>query len=130
MSSLEVREATAFDALEFAGDRLGLRQKLPFQVRRCPSLIVCHEGQHVALVSFYTWRNHRVEFTMLVKPLASQMMLALIRLAHLTLCRFAHDGILVFAHIRSSDARAARMARLVGFKPAKFGDGSIWLFKG
>lgn len=125
----EVREATALDALEFAGSRTMLRRLLPMQARRFPSLLVSHDGQAVAFVTFASHPRRRVEFTMLVKPPAEQMMLGLVRLAHLTLCQLAQDGTRFYAHVRPTNLAGRRMARLVGFRPLRFRDGSIWLFR-
>jgi hypothetical protein len=125
----EVREATAFDALEFAGSRPMLRKLLPMQARRYPSLLVSRAGVAVAFVTFASHPRGRVEFAMLVKPPAQEMMIGLVRLAHLTLCHLAQDGTRFYAHVRASSEVARRMARLVGFRPLRFRDGSIWLFR-
>jgi hypothetical protein len=127
----DIRQPSQLDALAFAGGRSFLRKALGFQVRHFPSLLVSHGGVAVALASFHAQRRARVEFVMMVEPgLAKRLMVGLVRLTHLTLARFAHDGILVFAHIRETDERAKRMAGLTGFRPGGFRDGSIWLFKG
>jgi len=125
----EVREASALDALQFAGARPMLRKMLPYQARRFPSLLVLRAGVPVAFVTFASHPRRRVEFAMLVKPQAQSMMVGLVRLAHLTLCQLAQDGTRFYAHVRATSEVARRMARLVGFRPLRFRDGSIWLFR-
>lgn len=125
----EVREATALDALNFAGGRPLLRKLLPYQARRYPSLLVMKAGDPVAFVTFASHPRRRVEFALLVKPQAQGMMVGLVRLAHLTLCQLAQDGTRFYAHVRTTNQVARRMARLVGFRPLRFRDGSIWLFR-
>jgi hypothetical protein len=56
-------------------------------------------------------------------------MVALVRMARLTIGRVVQSGVMVFARVRVSDARAQRMARLTGFEPSKMADPEIWIYR-
>jgi hypothetical protein len=126
---IELREPTFSDAIAFAGAKSFLRKVLLFQVRKTQARLVMADGEEVALVMFHTRRARVTEFAMVTKLAASAHMLPLTRLAHLTLSQMAEKGILVIAHVRESDTRAQRMARLVGFGPGRFLDRTIWTFR-
>jgi hypothetical protein len=130
MGRLTATPCSQLQALEFAGNRRQLRKVLFYQVRHTDAYLIRAGGEPVALAMFFEKRKRLVEFAMTVKPEAAAHMTGLVRLAHLTLARFAQDGLLVMAHIRSSDARAQRMARMVGFTPGHMRDHSIWFFRG
>lgn len=126
---LECRVPSMQDALAFAGGRSFLRKVLLYQVRHSKALLVLAAGEPLALVMFYTHRKRLAEYAMVTRPAAARHMTALTRLAHLTLSRMAQEGILVMAKVRETDARAQRMARLVGFGPGRFRDRTIWLWR-
>ena len=71
-----------------------------------------------------------MEVALCFRPLAQRHMRELVKLAQLTLRRFAQTGILAFVVIRETDARAQRMARLAGFRPGGFRNGKIWTGRG
>jgi hypothetical protein len=124
------RPATVLDAMDFAGGRAFLRKVLVYQVRHTDATLVLTDETHLALAMLYRHRAKRVEYAMFVKPEAQRHMVGLVRLAQLTLSKLAQDGILVFAHVRSCDVRAQRMASLTGFVPGRMRDASIWFFRG
>jgi hypothetical protein len=126
---MNVRPATFFDALEFAGHRAFLRRALVFQVRNSEAFVVERDGKRLALAMFWRHRAKRAEFNLIVDPLAQAHMLGLVRLAQLTIGRVMQSGILVFAKVRVSDARARRMAQLVGFEPSRMADASVMIFR-
>jgi hypothetical protein len=126
---ISLRPATFFDALEFAGSRAFLRKVLVYQVRHAEAFVVEGDGARLALGMFWKHRAKRAEFALIVAPPATRNMVAMVRLAHLTISRVVQSGVLVFARIRVSDPRAQRMARLVGFKPSRMADPEIWIFR-
>lgn len=126
---IELRVPSWPEAIDFAGGRSFLRKVLLYQVRKAEARLVVANGEPVALVMFHTRRARMAEFAMVTHPAAARHMLALTRLAHLTLSQMAEKGILVIAHVRESEPRAQRMARLVGFGPGKFQDRTIWTFR-
>jgi hypothetical protein len=126
---ITLRPATLFDAFAFGGNRGFLRKALVFQVRRSVAYVVERDGAALALVMIMGLRKRLAEFAMVLTPLAPAMLRWMIRLAHLTLTKIAQDGTLVKAHVRPSNAKARRMAELVGFQPGGFRDPSVWLFR-
>jgi hypothetical protein len=126
---LEVRTPSMSDALAFAGGRSFLRKVLLYQVRHTQASLVLADGEPLALVMFYPQRKNLAEYAMVTRPAAAEHMTALVRLAHLTLSSMAQKGVLVMAKVRETDARAQRMARLVGFGPGRFRDRTIWLWR-
>ena len=129
-TKLEVKPATVLDAMDFAGAKPFLRKILVYQVRKTEAFLILKGGETLALAMFYKQRARRVEYAMFTKAPASQHMIALVRLAHLTLGKMADAGVMVFAHVRETDGRAQRMARLTGFVPGKMRDRTIWFFRG
>lgn len=126
---MNLRAATFFDALAFAGHKAFLRRVLVYQVRHSEAFVVEHEGQRLALGMFWRHRAKRVEFALIVEPQAQKHMVALVRQAQLTIRAVVQGGILVFAKVRVSDARARRMAQLTGFAPGRMADASIMIFR-
>lgn len=124
---MTARPATVTDALEFAGARSLLRKALLYQVRNAPAEVIESGGEALALVMLHWQRRRRVEVAIHFRPAAQFHMIGLARLAQLTLARLGQDGILAFAIIRETDARAQRMARLAGFAPGGFRNATIWL---
>lgn len=129
MEGVTCEPASVFDALEFAGGKAFLRKVLVYSVRKCDAYVMRRGSELLALAMLHQVRARRVEFAMFVKPAAQKNMVALVRLAHLTLARLQQSGVLVFARVRVSDARAQRMARLVGFSHGNMKDAQIWLFR-
>ena len=127
---MTARPATEIAALEFGGARSLLRKALLFSVRNFQAEVIEHDGEALALVMMHRQRKRRIEIAFSFRPAAARHMLDLVRLAQLTLQRLAQDGILAFALIRETDARAQRMARLAGFRPGGFRNGKIWIGKG
>jgi len=127
MGSVSARPATIFDAMAFAGARSFMRRALVYQVRHYGAEVIEADGQPLALVMLMWHRARRVEVAITFTPAAQHHMRGLVKLAHLTLLRFVQDGIVAFAHIRTTDARAQRMARLAGFRPGRLADRSIWI---
>lgn len=123
-----VRPATFFDALDFAGHKAFLRRALVYQVRHSEAFVVERGEQKLALAMFWRARAKRVEFGLSVLPEARGHMLGLCRVAHLTIGRVVQSGSMVFAKVRVGDARAQRMARLVGFVPGRMKNPEIWIF--
>ncbi len=115
------------DALDLAGGRPFLRKALLYSVRHFRSDVVLKGEQVLALVMMHYVRKKRVEIAFCFAPAASKNMLPLIGLAQLTIRRLAHDGILAYAMVRVTDARAQRMAMLAGLKPGGFADKTIWI---
>jgi hypothetical protein len=127
---ISLRPATFFDALEFAGSRAFLRKVLVYQVRHAEAFVVEGDaGVRLALGMFWKHRAKRAEFALIVAPPAQSNMVAMVRMAQLTIGRVVQSGVLVFARIRVSDPRAQRMARLVGFAPSRMADPEIWIFR-
>jgi hypothetical protein len=124
-----LRPATFFDALEFAGSRAFLRKVLVYQVRHAEAFVVENDGAKLALGMFWKHRAKRAEFALIVAPPAQSNMVALVRMARLTIGRVMQSGVMVFARVRVSDARAQRMARLTGFEPSKMADPEIWIYR-
>ena len=123
-----LRPATFFDALDFAGHKAFLRRALVYQVRHSEAFVVEKDGQKLALGMFWRVRARRVEFALSVLPGARENMVGLVRVAHLTIGRLVQSGSMVFAKVRTGDARAQRMARLVGFVPGRMKNPEIWIF--
>jgi hypothetical protein len=130
MEGLSCRPATVFDALDFAGGKAFLRKVLVYSVRKCDAYIISKGADPLSLAMLHQVRARRVEFAMFVKPAAQKNMVAMVRLAHLTLSKLSQSGVLVYARVRISDARAQRMARLTGFMPGNMRNAEIWLFRG
>jgi hypothetical protein len=124
-----LRAATFFDALAFAGHKAFLRRVLVYQVKHSEAFVVELDGVRLALGMFWRHRAKRVEFCLIVDPPAQKHMIALVRLAQLTISKVMQSGILVFAKVRVSDARARRMAVLTGFVPSRLADQSIMFFR-
>jgi hypothetical protein len=126
---LTLRPATFFDACTFAGTAALRRKALVYQVRNGEAFVVERDGQPLALGMFWFHRKRRAEFALVVMPGAQQAMVGLVRIAHLTLSRMAESGVLVFALVRVTDARARRMASLVGFGPSRLEDPVVMVFR-
>lgn len=125
---MQLRPATFFDALDFAGHRAFLRKVLVYQVRHGEAFVVEQGTEKLALGMFWRDRARRAEFALSVRPLARVHMVGLVRLAHLTIARVVQGGCMVFARVRMGDARGQRMARLVGFVPGRMRNPEIWIF--
>jgi hypothetical protein len=124
-----LRPATFFDALAFAGHKAFLRRVLVYQVKHSEAFVVEMDGVRLALGMFWRHRAKRAEFCLIIDPPAQKHMIALVRLAQLTISKVMQSGILVFAKVRVSDARARRMALLTGFVPSRMADQSIMFFR-
>lgn len=124
-----LRPATFFDALAFAGHKAFLRRVLIYQVKHSEAFVVELNGVRLALGMFWRHRAKRAEFCLIVDPPAQKHMIALVRLAQLTIAKVVQSGILVFAKVRVSDERARRMAKLTGFVPAKLSNPAIMFFR-
>lgn len=69
----------------------------------------------------------QIEFCLAVVPGARAHMLALCRLAHLTLTAAADDGAVVTCRVMEGNRSGERMARLTGFHHVS---GTVWRFGG
>jgi hypothetical protein len=98
------------------------------QVRICDTAAILLDDREIALAMFgrHGWR--RVELALSITPDAHRHMRRLVRIAHLTLWAMAETRIIV-AHVDPANLAGIRMARLVGFRPAKMRRRGVWVFR-
>jgi mRNA-degrading endonuclease toxin of MazEF toxin-antitoxin module len=116
--------------MAFSRGRAFLRRALVWQVRQYEAEVVEADGRPLALVMRWQMRRRLVEIAFCFMPEARRHMPALVRLAQLTLARMRQDGLLAMVRIRTTDARAHRMARLAGFRRTPLAGGTIWTGRG
>lgn len=117
--------------IEAGKDRPYLRRALIRQRRMSDTIAYFGPGDQVlALAMLLSWRKRRIEFALSLNRAALPYIRQLIRIAHLTLSQMRDAGLLIFCRVNPLNKAGQRMARLVGFRPARLKDTSIWIFDG
>lgn len=123
-----VHPAPPSAGLETAGARAAYRRGLLMQIRKSNSMAIYNGQEVLAVVMFrkHGWR--RIEYAMAITAAAAPFMRRLIRYAQLTLAKLVQtDGRIFVAFIHPDNQAGQRMARLVGFRPAR--TGAMWVFR-
>ncbi|MCW5697913.1 MAG: hypothetical protein KIS96_14430 [Bauldia sp.] len=115
--------------LALAGGRARVRRGVLWQLRNADSVAIYDGGELLAVAMFgpHGWR--RIEMALAIGASAAPRMHRLVRLAQMTLARIGKTH-LVVASVHPANAAGQRMARLVGFRPARCGPPGIWVFRG
>lgn len=93
----------------------------------CETMAVYDRGQLLAVVYLYRKTARRQLFALSILPTARPHMIALIRLAQLTLDAFAQSGVVTVAQVHPLNPAGQRMCQLAGFRQGKR-NREIWLY--
>jgi hypothetical protein len=115
-------------ALDLAGAIPRNRRGVLAQVRAHESVAIYRGDDCLALVMFarHGWR--RTEMALAIAPAAAPHLKRLVRMAQLTLTGMAESGVIV-ASIHPDNRAGGRMARAVGFRPARLKRKGLWIFR-
>ncbi|HHV67279.1 MAG TPA: hypothetical protein GXX48_06505 [Ochrobactrum intermedium] len=117
--------------IEAGKNRPFLRRALVMQKRTSDTIAYLdRDDQLLAVAMLLARRSRRIEFALALDRAALPHMRTLIRIAHLTLSQMLDAGLVVFCRINPFNKAGQRMARLVGFRPARLKDTSVWIFDG
>lgn len=98
------------------------------QIRNDQSIAVWRGDQCLALAMFRRDGWRRIEMALAIAPAAARHMRFLVRATQLTLRPMAETSLIVAA-IHPDNDRGQRMARLVGFRPARLKSPFLWVFR-
>lgn len=124
MGRLRVESPAAWsDCLACAGGRALARKAAIWQRGKGETCALFADGALLGVAYLVPDAEGRLEFCLSLRPAARANIMALCRLAHLTLTAAAENGAVVICHVMEGNRSGARMARLVGFRPA---GGTLW----